>query len=248
MFFSLGSPSSSFLLPVFHKSYLDSQSQLPYIPFSSQFLKISFLLLKIWFSLRSSIIFSYATPLTLLCAWLSQAFQQWTFWSSLSFLLHFLPVIFIILLLKKQRRGYYGLEANRQKSSGRRLVSIRFLDGFLGVSQALSCSMATAKGMIFLLESTHPLMFLVTFGIPHLRHRWESHLLAHLYPSRSTSWTSLSSVIFISCETSCVSSALPGELHLSNPLWHILRTPEQSFWNPCSSEHPYILRPLRSSM
>ena len=105
MFFSLGSPSSSFLLSVFHKSYLDSQSQLPYIPFSSQFLKISFLLLKIWLSLRSSIIFSYATPLTLLCAWLSQAFQQWTFWSSLSVLLHFLPVIFIILLLKKQRRG-----------------------------------------------------------------------------------------------------------------------------------------------
>lgn len=166
MFFSLRSPSSSFLLPVFHKTYLDPQSQLPYIPFSSQFLKIRFLFLKIWFSLRSSIIFSYATPLTLLCAWLSQAFQQWTLWSSLSFLLHFLPVIFIILLLKKQRRGQYWLEANRQKSSGRRLASIRFLDGFLGSPRHFHAAWPQLKAWSSCWNQLLPPRFWLPLGSP----------------------------------------------------------------------------------
>lgn len=43
----------------------------------------------------------------------------------------------------------------------------------LGVTQMLLCSMATAKGIIFLLESTPPPPFPVIFGLPNWRHGQE---------------------------------------------------------------------------
>lgn len=146
----------------------------------------------------------------------------WPYISSLSamntlvqFLLPPTPPLcyFIFLSLLEQKRGqYYWLQVSKEERE-MTCVSVSFLD-FLGVSQALPSSVTTAEGVIFLLESTHPPAFPVTFELPNLRHRWEFPLLPHLHCSRSTSWTSLNSVIFTSCVLTCVSSSLPGVLHL----------------------------------
>lgn len=84
------------------------------------------------------------------------------------------------------------------------LVSISFLDS-LGVSHALPGGVATAKGIILLLESTHHPTLLVNFGLPNLRQGWENVSLAPSpTPSRSTCWTSLRSAIFTPCIVPCV--------------------------------------------
>lgn len=89
-------------------------------------------------------------------------------------------------------------------------VSASLLDS-LGVSHALLGGMGTAKGIILLLESTHPPALPVTLGSPTCdRDGRMSHLLPHLQPSRSTCWASLRSAIFTSCIVPCVSSSLPG--------------------------------------